>query len=95
MMVATPSSPYRQILELSQRMLAAGMAQRWDEMVELGKQRSALLGRQPDAADAVVSSDDKTLIAQIQACDTQLSEKLDAWLNHVRILLRMDQPPAA
>lgn len=87
-------SHYRQVLDLSQRMLAAGMAQRWDELVALEEQRRALLSLEPDEAAGVVSTADKALIGEIQVCDAQLSEKLDAWMSHVRILLRMSPPTA-
>ena len=81
---------YRQVLVLSQRMLAAGMAQHWNELVALEAQRQALLDQAPDAAPTDPSSPLGELIREIQQCDAQLSEKLEAWLCHARILLRMD-----
>ena len=81
---------YRELLDLSQRMLAAGIAQQWDELVALEAQRQALFDRTPAAAPIVPASPLGELIGEIQQCDAQLSEKLEAWLSHARILLRMD-----
>jgi len=80
---------YRQVLALSQRMLAAGMAQHWDELVALEAQRQTLLDQTPDTTPNE-SRPLGELIGEIQQCDAQLSEKLEAWLSHARILLRMD-----
>ena len=85
-----PQAHYRQVLDLSQRMLAAGMAQHWDELVALEAQRQTLLEQAPDAGPAAQSPSLLELIREIQQCDAQLSEKLEAWLAHARILLRMD-----
>lgn len=86
---------YRRVLELSQRMLDAGMAQRWDELVGLEAERRALLasGPPPGKGDSPVQLIE--LIGQIQACDAELSEKVEAWMTHARILLRLDKAPAA
>ena len=81
---------YRQVLALSQRMLAAGMAQHWDDLVALEAQRQTLLDQTPTIAPNESSRPLGELIGQIQQCDAQLSEKLEAWLSHARILLRMD-----
>ena len=86
---------YRQVLDLSQRMLAAGMAQHWDELVALEAQRQTLLDDAPVSAPTAPSPTLLKLIGEIQQCDAQLSEKLEAWLADARILLRMDEksPP--
>ena len=81
---------YRQVLALSQRMLSAGMAQHWDELVALEAQRQILLDQTPATAPNESSLPLDDLIREIQQCDAQLSEKLEAWLSHARILLRMD-----
>ena len=81
---------YRQVLALSQRMLAAGMAQHWDELVALEAQRQALFDQAPATAPNEPSRSLGELIGEIQQCDAQLTEKLEAWLSHARILLRMD-----
>ena len=84
---------YRQVLDVSQRMLAAGMAQHWDELVALEAQRQTLLDDAPVSAPAAPSPSLLELIGEIQQCDAQLTEKLEAWLGHARILLRMDEKP--
>ena len=81
---------YRQVLDLSQRMLAAGMAQHWDELVALEAQRQTLLEQTPATAPDEPPRPLSELIREIQQCDAQLSEKLEAWLSDARILLRMD-----
>lgn len=86
----TALAHYQQLLDLSQRMLAAGMAQHWDELVALEAQRQTLFDRTPTAAPIGPASPLGKLIGEIQQCDAQLSEKLEAWLSHARILLRMD-----
>ena len=86
---------YRQVLALSQRMLAEGMAQHWDELVALEAQRQRLLDQAPKVAPTESSRLTlRELIVQVQQCDAQLSEKLEAWLTHARILLRLDPPPS-
>lgn len=81
---------YRQLLDLSQRMLAAGMAQNWDELVALEQQRRVLLGKAPIVAQTDLRQPLIDCIREIQRCDTQLREKVDAWMTHARILLRQD-----
>lgn len=85
---------YRQLLELSQRMLDAGMGQHWDELVLLEQQRHTLLLKAPGLTPRDAPQPLIELIQQIQDCDTQLREKLDAWMAHARILLRMDTSAA-
>ena len=81
---------YQQVLDLSQRMLAAGMAQHWDELVSLEQQRRARLDQAPAAAPTDASPALRELIGQIRQCDAELSEKVEAWMTHARILLRLD-----
>ena len=85
---------YRQLLDLSERMLAAGLAQRWDELIDLERQRNALLYRTLGAEQPGLPQPKIELIGKIQLCDGQLREKIDAWLSHARILLRLDKPHA-
>jgi len=86
---------YRKLLDLSERMLTAGLAQRWDELIELERQRNTLLYQTLDAEQPGLRQTKIELIGKIQVCDTQLREKIDAWLAHARILLRLDTPHAA
>ena len=86
----TAQAHYQQVLDLSQRMLAAGMAQHWDELLALEAQRQALLEEAPAQRPTAASPSLLELIGEIQQCDAQLTEKLEAWLAHARILLRMD-----
>jgi hypothetical protein len=85
---------YQQVLDLSQRMLAAGMAQRWEELLALEAQRQTLLEQAPRATPSAPPPALLELIGEIQRCDALLTEKLEAWLTHARILLRMDAQPS-
>ena len=82
---------YQQVLDLSQRMLAAGMAQHWDEMAALEAQRQRLFEATPALTPADSREQLRELISQIQRCDAQLNEKLEAWMHDARILLRLDK----
>lgn len=81
---------YRQLLDLSQRMLAAGMDQHWEELVALEQQRRVLLEKVPTVTPTDLPQPLIELIREIQNCDTQLREKVDTWMTHARILLRLD-----
>jgi len=80
---------YQRVLEVSQRMLAAGMAQNWEQLLELEKQRQSLLQTPPPQTTGTPTALLVELIQQIQHSDGVLQEKLEAWLAHARILLRM------
>lgn len=86
----TKESHYQRILEVSQQMLDAGLAQEWERLLSLEKQRQLLWQTMPTQAsteqDHIID-----LIHQIQNKDLLLQEKVEAWLAHARILLRM--PP--
>jgi len=82
---------YRRILEISQRMLAAGMAQEWEQLLALEEQRQELLQSIPSGMEGTPVATLVELIHQIQDCDNVLREKLEAWLSHARVLLRL--PP--
>ncbi len=86
---------YRQVLSLSEAMLAAGQAQAWEELVALEARRAVLLANPPTAGGGEASDETAEsirLIGEIQRCDAELREKVDAWMRHARILLRMAHP---
>lgn len=74
-------------------MLNAGKEQHWDELVLLEQQRHSLLLSKPGFTQQDTPQPLIELIQQIQDCDSQLREKLDAWMSHARILLRMNSTP--
>jgi hypothetical protein len=82
-------SRYQSILAISRQMLAAGMSQDWDLLVDLEKQRQQLLSK-TDGMPATQS--DASLILEIQQCDSQLREKVEAWMSHVSIFLKSSKP---
>ena len=82
---------YQQILELSERMLSAGLAQEWAELVRLEEQRQILLKSSPPFAADTPKIALAELIRKIQDSDDALREKVETWLKHARILLRL--PP--
>lgn len=82
---------YQLLLDLSRRMLAAGTAQQWDDLVSLEEHRRLLLNKTPE-----IGPDDSPqpvigLIREIQDCDAQLREKIDSWMADARILLRLKE----
>ena len=81
---------YGKILELSHRMLAAGEAQEWDSLLELEIQRQNLFATLPTDTKRLPASLAETL-REIQRSDKILMEKVENWLQHARILLRI--PP--
>jgi hypothetical protein len=78
-------SGYEQILALSKQMLAAGMAQAWDDLIALEDQRRTLFSQ---VETQVLRPEDSVLIREIQKCDAELIQKVGAWMTHARILLR-------
>ena len=72
-------------------MLAAGMSQHWDELVSRERDRRAMLEKGAAASQFDHPEPLIELIRQIQSCDAELHEKLDAWMDHARILLRLDK----
>ena len=80
---------YQRILELSERMLAAGMAQEWAELIRLEEQRQVLLQATPSITSDTPKAPLAELIGKIQDCDNILREKVGTWLKHARILLRL------
>lgn len=81
---------YGRILEVSQQMLAAGQAQEWDSLLELEKQRQSLFALLPTETGSLPDGLADTL-REIQRSDRMLMEKVENWLQHAKILLRM--PP--
>lgn len=72
-------------------MLDAGMAQDWDLLLQLEQERKGLLHTSlpPQEKDPTATADIVELIQRIQASDRALQEKVEAWLQDARILLRM------
>lgn len=82
-MAASPL--YDQILLLSKEMLAAGMAQDWDSLIDIEKRRRGLLDL---TVGQKINRESIPLIAQIQQCDTELREKVEAWMAHASTFLK-------
>lgn len=70
-------------------MLAAGLAQAWDDLIALEDRRRMLFAQ---AETSALHPEDALLIQEIQKCDAELTEKVDAWMTHARILLREANP---
>ena len=85
------SAHYQRILDLSKQMLSAGLAQEWIELVKLEEERQVLLNTIPPYTAGTPKASLTELINQIQDSDNALREKIEAWLQHARILLRL--PP--
>ncbi len=82
---------YQAILQVTRMMLEAGRAQEWDSLLALEKQRQELFAGRSAGGDRGTPNLAGTL-EEILSCDKELMEKVEHWLQHARILLRM--PPA-
>ena len=83
---------YQMILDISRQMQQAGEAQEWDLLLELEKQRQDKFAALPNnVAGKGNSGAIVEILKEIQECDRALMEKVESWLQHARILLRM--PP--
>lgn len=81
----TAESQFRRVLQLSKQMLEAGRNQEWERLITLEGERQQLLPKIPIAPTDIHLV---PLLQEIQRCDEELREKLEAWMKHARILLR-------
>lgn len=89
-MARGPSIQYQAILDISRLMLEAGRAQEWESLLELEEQRRSMLAKVSTVGGQGARETVDTL-KEILTCDKELIEKVDHWLQHARVLLRM--PP--
>jgi len=82
---------YQKILDISRQMQQAGEAQEWDLLLDLEKHRQAQFAALPNNLAGSNSGAIVQTLKEIQECDRALMEKVESWLQHARILLRM--PP--
>ena len=91
---------YQQVLELTHQMLSAATRQDWDALAGLEQLRTKListiqpsssLSRQTSPAQVQRIAD---LIKKIGRENDEIIEHTQVWQEHVRVLLRLDKPPA-
>ena len=80
---------YREILTLSRQMLEAGKAQEWDSLLALEKKRQDLFSTLPAVSRTPHQMGLSNTLREILSCDGELMDKVEHWLQHARILLRM------
>lgn len=80
---------YQKVLELSRQMLEAGKEQDWDLVLALESQRQSLFTILLSGKGNRLQVDLADTLTEILSCDTELMDRVDHWLQHARILLRM------
>ncbi|MCE2949239.1 MAG: flagellar protein FliT [bacterium] len=83
---------YEDALELTERMLSCARSAQWDRLVELEKERGALLEeiarRGPDAGHVAADRDGKRRILQrMIACDQEIAALTQDWMGELRQIL--------
>ena len=81
---------HKAILDISRLMLEAGRAQEWESLLALEEQRRSMLAEVPTVGGQG-TRETVDALKEILTCDKELIEKVDHWLQHARVLLRM--PP--
>ena len=89
-MARGPGVQYQAILNVSRMMLEAGRAQEWESLLALEEQRRSMLA-EVSTVGAQGARETADALKEILTCDKELIEKVDHWLQHARVLLRM--PP--
>lgn len=87
---------YQPLLELSRAMVEQAKACQWEALSPLEDQRRALiaqLSKQP-ATPANESAAIRQLLEEIQACDAQVREHVEAWREPVRRYILRDKTAA-
>lgn len=80
---------FRNALVLSEEMAKLAREQDWDALTVTERQRAALLATLPATLPANTrdSAALAELIKQIQACDSEIREFVEPWMEHTRGLL--------
>lgn len=88
----SPLEIFSNALALSEEMAVLARQQDWDGLVAIERRRTALLATLPvplranagDAGDAAAMAE---LIKKIQACDSEVREFVEPWMEHTKGLL--------
>lgn len=83
---------YEEVLALSREMVKAATALDWNQLTRLGSEREVLLTRLPRTLPPLPPETGRTLastISTILACDAEVRERAEPWLEHTRPLLQV------
>lgn len=80
---------FRNVLALSEEMVKLARDQDWDALTVKERQRAAMLATLPVTLPANTSDSAALaeLIKQIQACDSEVREYVEPWMEHTQGLL--------
>jgi hypothetical protein len=87
---------YEEALRLSEQMLACAREARWDDLVGVEQQRSAVLDRLRDReaapeADPALRARKREALARMLACDEEVSALTQDWMRELRAVLDAGQ----
>ena len=89
---------YHLALDLTRQMLSVATSQDWDKLAELEKQRASIIAAIAPISPAIHSIDSALahriagIIREIERESGNIAEQVQAWQEHARILLRINQP---
>ncbi len=86
---------YRIALDLTQQMLSAARTQDWARLAELERQQAAIIAATAPAMpsiDPVAAQRIAGMIQEIELAHVDITEQVEVWQEHARILLRMKPP---
>ena len=90
----TIESEYLSALELTHKMLEAAIAQDWDTLTVIEKQRARIINGKPNVS-AIASDAERTrvakIISEIERESAEIVDRAQHWQEDVKILLRMKQ----
>ena len=83
---------YLSALDLTHQMLGAAIAQDWDELVRIEKQRYEVIHAIERTKISLTINDKRRIadtISEIETENTEIMERVQCWQEHAKILLRM------
>ena len=86
---------YLEALELTHQMLAAAVAQDWDALTRLEKQRAILVGKISTSRMALSAKEElriAAIISDMERESAEIIEQVECWQEHAKILLRLKKP---
>lgn len=92
-----PLEIFSNALPLSEEMATLARQQNWEALVATERRRTALLATLPVplTANAGDSATIAELIKKIQACDSEVREYVEPWMEHTKGLLARLSPSAS
>lgn len=94
----TPEQNYQEILEHTRQMLEFARQQDWNALTAAGERQRALVESAAAHQRAIYGPEKQRLaatIAEIEKINAEIIERVQAWQQHVKILLRLNKPSAS